>query len=392
MSVVYKRIREIGLSQQPTEREMTSSSSAIVPEGRGIIDDPLNIHNPNPYARGRAKHWIMTLWNQTEEEVTEWYHKQEDYIESIAACKDIAPTTGEFHIHVAVSFKQRIYFTTLQSWFGRENHFEAMKGKVAAYTYVLGRAQHGETKEIFLDINSPQGSIRQQQRVKKDRFWSKVQKMTDVRELDELLQQEEYANYIGQAFTARRWLAMKCDIKRIREHDRAVVWIYGARGDGKSFMLSTFSDQHMPTGECSFSLSSGQLICNKEDPKTCVFDDIDLKHVNKTLFFNLIDQYNITADKKLSIQTWRPDYVIITSIISPFELDQGDLGWNSNEKEQVVRRLKLVIRAYHDPMTGERQYEYSQVQRNQTGNYVGTNPQSITFEEALDLIDTSAFN
>lgn len=384
------------MSSNTIEEAASSSSSSSGSERvheqnepSNVLEDPLNLHNPSPDGQRRGQNWIVTLWGVTPDDVKRWGDAQKGQIKWIVACTDKGELTERDHIHIAVGFKQRIYFTTWQSWFGRQQHYELTRDKNQAIAYVNGEGRHKENKEVFLSVNLPPVSQRTVRRIKQHDFWSQVQRMQDIIELDELIQREGYENYIPQIRAAREFLLTTRNIPRMRETKRQVIWIYGPRGNGKSYLLSKFADTHAPSADCSFSKSNAQLICTKNDMRTAIFDDIDIKGLNKPLLFNLLDNYNIVVDKKFGAQLWRPDWVIITSIMSPFEIGQ-DEGYNSNEKEQIIRRLTHLIKANLNPATGERSYEYSTIER-VLDQYKPSQPDTLTFEEIFDILDTSLF-
>lgn len=378
----------------------SSSSSSTVEVGAGldeaapvesVLEDPLNLHNPSAQGKNvKGINWIVTLWNTTPAEITIWYHAQEERIAWVVACEDKGAATEREHIHIAVGFKKPVYFTTWQSWFGRQQHYEVSKHKFAAIKYVGAKGRHSENKRVFLDVNVPEPSERTERRDKQQEFWEGIQDAEDIVNVQELLQRRDYATYIPQRKMAIEYVLETRSFDRERSRKRSVFWIYGESGNGKSLLLTRFADRHKPWADCTFSRTSGQLVCPHFDPRTCVFDDIDLKKCNKEQLFNLLDNYNIVTDKKGGHQMWRPDFVLVSSITNPFELASMD-GWNSNEQKQIIRRLTYVVHADYNPVTDERKYFYCTVER-VLGDYKGSNPTEIHFDELLDIFDTSFLN
>lgn len=289
----------------------------------------------------KFKRWFITLFKYSREDVLKWFEDNKGDIRQCCVCEDNAPTTGIYHLHIAVCFLGYVRFNRWLSWFPKLPHrFESMNGSYRdARNYVLGRKDgHSEGKKTVLDFNPPV----EKEVSRTEEFWLAVQEEPTYENVENLLKLKRFAFMIPHMEAALKYCA-RFYVPEERKSPLVVVYFYGRPGSGKSTVASQLFSNFARRSSASFS-PSGQLIGIKDFDDCVMFDDLNigLSTLQHEFLFKLLDKFPFVADVKQTTRVYQPKLVIITRVeaIDEFETEYK---WKKVDVEQFERRITFEI-------------------------------------------------
>lgn len=341
--------------------EQTSDTDVI-----GITEQPTN--------KIRKRCWFGTVWKEYDWKA--WYEANAGDISRLAVCKDIAPTTGRVHWHIAVIFNQvksLKYLTDRWSreskwrWFNTNNR-QAVRN---IFNYVLGKGknQHkNELKEVIICEGVEGYTVRAG---KRQEFYDDWWKQPTMDHAIDLMKTDKYRTMIGELKHIKYFLAQSGPRKHTRQLKRMVIWLWGGTGTGKTFWAKHFMDNYEElTGKPATDIDlspSGQVTQLHGDEGCVVMDDIKLAVVDIQRLLILMDTYPTNIDIKGGNANYDPDVVIVTCTVHPASIGDKWQRWK-DDYQQVARRVTHIIQAVRvgDNLTytlNEKNYTYDQMMK-----------------------------
>lgn len=331
---------DVSLVRKPKDEEVIKEEDGDVLSDKGKVES----------TKIKLKCWMVTLFLFSKEDVEKWFDQHSAEIEQACACTDKAPSTGTFHIHLLVNFRNKVSFKQWKEWFpGEPCRFEkARNGYQVCRRYVLGQVDgHREFKITIFDFNPP---IKPKSTTQ--RFWELVQGCPQVPFVKDLLRRPEFAIMIpsmNKAFEFCRIAPFSVDM----DHPRPiVVFFYGEPGSGKSYLAHRLARKWPSVCSCSFS-PSGQLV-NVNDQDECIlFDDFPaaLPSLSHEFVFKLFQPYPFIIDVKGSSRIYSPKVVIVTRCERYTDWSQV-FGWKLTEQIQICRRVRFTVKCKKVAKTG----------------------------------------
>lgn len=308
--------------------------------------------------------WSITIFHTYKELITTKLDEIKEHISRGVACRDQAPTTGEEHFHIAITFKTTKRFNAVKAIFGEQAHIKWTVGEANIkhlFNYVSGEGDHADFKEIIWEHNNVR--TKKIKSGKKFAFYQEWRKYRTLNHYYALIQKPEWAEFNTEYKHIVEELNLSNREKHLRKWPRKIVWVCGDTGAGKSRMAHTLMEkwtEYFPydhAGEVSASVTSGQLFGIQGDENMILIDDIKTDKMQTQDVLKLLDTYPQPQDVKGSWAHYDPDLVMVTCMKAPDNL--GD-KWDQDNQRQLARRITYIINVRPQPDGSVRYIWYNQ--------------------------------
>lgn len=284
-------------------------------------------------------------------------------IASIVHDKDIDEVTGKIkdpHIHIVFYDTGRLSLRKLKEATRetKENYFEFMKRKDAAFMYLIHAAKKDRNNYQY-DISDVTANFDYEDYLKRIRMPSKnkltinslLQDVLDSKIRYSDIQQDNdlsvmYAKHKSKIDNALN-IASKRRAEQKKNIEVPVIWIYGKQsGIGKT----TYANQKSKKLEKAYNYSTYMTSANN-DPfqdykgeEIIIIDDIKPNDIDFSDLLRLLDPYNATSVRsRYSNKYVSADVIFVTSMYSPEEFYlESSINVSNEPIDQLLRRISTV--------------------------------------------------
>lgn len=244
------------------------------------------------------------------------------------SCKEIAPSTGKEHIHIYVQFNDKIKLSAKKL---QNAHLEKCFGTPEEnYQYIIKDGNIlDEWGEIRTNGNFTIENIKKMSKNEREKLPIQLYNIIEKIQIKE-----------GNEMTLNDF-----------EKKVKVLYIWGESGIGKTQLAKKKIEEYMKNNNIeTFNLlkyENSFWMGVNEDGKIALYDDFRDSHMKPSEFINFID-YNVhPMNVKGGYIKNKYEYIIITSVQSPYNLYKNLTERDEEPKKQWLRRMEI----YH--MLGE---------------------------------------
>lgn len=300
--------------------------------------------------RAKKRVWFVTDFSNSKVRIQEWFEQNKERFTRFAACEDVAPTTGKYHIHIACIMKNPVPITWWQTFLGAGNHYRWANQKdwERIMNYVLGKGKNDEKNKVkkpFIEFNCT--ALKHIKGGTRAEFYRQFVQNPTTATMLQLFDKPEFAQCITEIDHCKKYIQLKNSTTQLRDKKRNVIWIWGYTGKGKSLLARKFFIQYQdrvgkPCRNMTLSNTAAQAGGLHGDEGCVLIDDIKLDKIQNQDLLNLADQYPMTIDTKGSTVHYNPDYLFITCTMAPEDIPQSIPKWLP-DINQLKRRVTLTI-------------------------------------------------
>lgn len=275
----------------------------------------------------RSRGWCFTLNNYTEADILFLAT-----VPSVYLCygKEVAPTTGTFHLQGYVHFRDPKTLRTLKNMMGRRYHFEKRMGTITQ------AIDYCKKDGIFTEIGQ---RPRDTAASNKDEQWAQVLTLAESGDLKTLKETypRHYLTYFKTIMSIRAFNTTPIDGEL--EHE----WWYGPTGTGKSRKAWTDYPDH-------YSKACNKWWDGYYGQDVVVIEEWEPKNEMTASKLKIwADRYPFPAEiKGGTLQRVRPRKIIVTS---NYTIDQ--CFQNEEDRKPLKRRFKVVHFGFELPPIDE---------------------------------------
>lgn len=280
-----------------------------------------------PTPNTRAKRWVFTCNNYTDEDVEHVNDMQEKCKWAVIG-REVGKN-GTPHLQGFVSFKKQVYFRQVAAMVPFA-HWEMAKGTDEDnWNYCTKEGDFFTLGEAPVFSNS--------KRARKETDWEQVRSLAMDNQLH-LIDAEPYIKF----YPSLRRIAQDNPIKLATlEGELEHLWIWGPPGTGKSRFARWVTNDEAYIKNCN------KWWCGYKGQEDVIIDDFDKTHAVLAHHLKVwADRYPVNAENKGGGGMARPRRIILTSNYSPEEI-----GWDAVTLAAIKRRFQEVN--FMEPQTVE---------------------------------------
>ena len=242
----------------------------------------------------------------------------------LVAAKEIAPSTGNKHIHVFACFDKKTRFSTDTGAHISKITNATKSSKIIKYV----------TKDIYKD-DGWSGLIEEVGEKPKDNGRRTVADIIKD-DLEELAPHEVHAWKIAKSMNKRK------RVEDVYKPDIKVYYIYGESGAGKTrWAINKLGEQNMEFDQVAHVNGFWTGVSDDGESKTCLYDEFRDNHMKPSEFINFIDYYKHNLNVKGGSIVNNYQTIFITSVQDTAELYSG-MKNNEEPRKQWLRRMQVV--------------------------------------------------
>lgn len=282
--------------------------------------------------QNRARSWVFTLNNPTEEELPTALPPKFKYL---AFAHETAQTTGTPHLQGYLVYTFATVLKTLKKWQPRA-HFQQMMGSLA------DNERYCSKQNKLHEFGTPPVSSKAKGKMEKDR-WHKISDLALKGDWETLKDTEPQVT-IKHLSKLERY-----QVKFQKHPDWAELenyWISGAPGTGKSYQIR----KHCENNNLHiFDKDQSKWWCNYKHEEYALIDDLDRDWVGKRQLKRWCDRYPFPAQvKNGSLGMIRPRVCVVTS---NYTIDEVYPPEDDAQLNEAIKRRFTPVRmeAKYDP-------------------------------------------
>jgi hypothetical protein len=278
------------------------------------------------------KSWFITI-NGSDDyvDMIRNYFSTEDnnlLINRVVAVHDVAPSTGQLHVHCMITFKKTMRFNAVKALFsmitGVQANVQGARSTKAAYKYCYdkndndmyevnnGKQGHRSDLELAADFIKGGGSL------------------------------AEVASEFPSTFIRyhRGLKEFRSTLLQPNVGKPTVIWAYGRTGLGKSRDAAL----RFPSACRITTIAAGRFFTSYAGQKEVILDDLRASDIRFSFLLNLLDYGAMYVELKGSEIPWCAEIVYITTERDPFSFYSDDVG----DKHQLLRRIDYIYQYNED--------------------------------------------
>lgn len=325
-----------------------------------VIDSKeIELNEIQDKSKGKTKDVCTRMWhvvianpkdkNLEHERIKEICSKSKNKVEFGAMVDEIAPTTGLYHTHLVLIFKNPIRRSTLcgKKWF-QKSHCEAIRGTLQDnLDYLLKVNRHEDKKSCQVDGTYEEIGIKPTIKVKQEK-----EKLTDIilkyvedgmSTADMIKADSRLINKIREIELTRQLLISKQYM--VKSRDVKVVYIWGKPATGKTTYVY---EHHNPETICritNYSRTRGILFDNFESGKhdVLVFEDWSSEFARVQDMLGWLDKWGTMLPSRYTDKCSSYHFVYVISNI-PYENQYSELKYTNMDLYMAWdRRVDVIL-------------------------------------------------
>lgn len=259
------------------------------------------------------------------------YFETEDnnqLINRIVAVHDVAPSTGQLHVHVCVTFKKSMRFNAVKALFatitGVQANVQGARSTAAAYKYC-----YDKNDDKMYEVNNGKQGHR-----------SDLEHCADFLMAGHSLA-EVAREYPSTFIRYHRGLgALRSTLLKAYAGKPTVIWAYGQTGLGKS----RDAGLRYPSACRITTIAAGRFFTGYAGQAEVILDDLRASDIRFSFLLNLLDYGAMSVELKGSDIPWCASTVYITTEKDPWTFYSDEVG----NKHQLIRRIDVVLKYTED--------------------------------------------
>lgn len=249
-------------------------------------------------------------------------------VNRIVAVHDVAPSTGQLHVHCMVTFKKSMRFNAVKALFrtitGVQANVQGARSTKAAYKYCYDKNDND-----MYEVNNGQQGHRSDLELAAD-FIKGGGSLAEVAS-------EFPSTFIRyhRGLTTFRSTLLQPNVGK-----PTVIWAYGQTGSGKSRDAAL----RFPSACRITTIAAGRFFTGYAGQKEVILDDLRASDIRFSFLLNLLDYHAMYVELKGSEIPWCAEIVYITTEKDPWTFYSDEVG----NKHQLIRRIDEVYKYTED--------------------------------------------